>query len=276
MTALLKAIYFVSVALWTVLINTSVSGETLSNNMLQTKTFDVEETEQLLQVWSLPNDDQNNGILSLVAVTARSPIPNFEVIDVRKEGRIFTLLGELKCRSPVALSNGGFYFEDDAGFPQPLGLVISAGQKKNDFRRRKFGGFAVLNKQRVDIIPVDSVSAAREAYQAIQSSPILVYRGQNDMFSDRGVKFNRTAIGITDSGNVVLLGAFRPRGSAVSLYEFAELIVSLKLHGGPRIEAALALDGGPSSQIIIPETGDIFGYDGPNYLPNAICLNVLQ
>ncbi len=246
----------------------------LENSVLNLSSFNVDGTEHSLNVWSLPNDDKNNGPLSIVAVVSNSPRPGFKIIDVHKEGRIYELLEQLECESAVALSNGGFYLEDDAGNPLPMGLAISSGREINPFRPRKFGGFAVLNDDGPAIISVRNKSVAEDAQEAIQSSPIVVFGGENDMNSDDGVKFNRTAVGITTDKRVVLLGAFRTRGSAISLYEFAEAIVLMGEHGGPSIDAALALDGGPSSQIIVPATGDVFGYDGPNYLPNAVCLNI--
>lgn len=224
-------------------------------------------------VWSFPNDEERNGPLSVVAVVSSSPKPSFRIFDVRKEGRIYELLQAVECEGAIALSNGGFYLEDDDGKPHPMGLAIASDETINPFRPRRFGGYAVLEGGKPAILPVKSRNRAEAAEQAIQSSPIVVANGANDMNSDDGVKFNRTAVGITSDGRTVLVGAFRTRGSAISLYDFADAIVGMNSAGGPEIDVALALDGGPSSQILIPSTGDVYGYDGPNYLPNAVCLD---
>ena len=102
------------------------------------------------------------------------------------------------------------------------------------------------------IIGVNQPDAARRYKQAVQSTPIMVRSGRNDMRTDDGVLFDRIAVGRTKSGGLLVVGAFKEAGDAVSLFQMADFMVSMGKSGGPVAEDMLALDGGPSASLIIP------------------------
>ena len=107
---------------------------------------------------------------------------------------------------------------------------------------------------------------------ALQSSPILVADGANDMLGDDGRLDNRLAVVLDGSGGLALVGAFRDGGGAVSLHSFAEMLLALGPLAGLAPEGALALDGGSSAAIVLPGADRSWGGSLPGYMPNALCL----
>ena len=182
------------------------------------------------------------------------------------------MLKAADCKDPILLTNGGFYLQLESGLRKPLGLVISNGVVASPFRPRQNGGFLVSNGSDVKIIGVNQPDAARRYKQAVQSTPIMVRSGRNDMRTDDGVLFDRIAVGRTKSGGLLVVGAFKEAGDAVSLFQMADFMVSMGKSGGPVAEDMLALDGGPSASLIIPKLDLSFGYTSANYLPNGICV----
>ena len=244
---------------------------TLGHADYKKTTFSV-GAETTLHEWEIRDTSKKRNHLSIIAVVAPRDTFGLRVIRVELDGRIPKLLEQIDCRNRIVLSNGGFYIQNDDGTRQPLGLAQSEGVEISPFSPRSFGGFLAWTGKELRVIPVKKRNEVEESYEALQSSPILVHRQKNDIYSDDNVLFNRVAIGFTVDGDVVVLGAFRRKGSAVSLYAFADLILEMADNGGPSVQSALAMDGGPSSGIAIPVLKKEFGYSGVSYLPNAVCI----
>jgi len=225
--------------------------------------------------WTIVSSEQKNNDLVLIAVVNPKNTINMSVIDVQKDGRISELLLETGCRRPIVISNGGFYLQNEDSTRESMGLVVSNGQIVTPFRKRKYGGFIVWQESKLEIVPIGKFKELnRTKGEILQSSPIIVRNSLNDMNTDDFVNFNRVAVGFTAESELVVLGAFRRKGSAISLYKFADIAANMHLYGGPKIEAALAMDGGPSSGVSIPALKKYFGYNGPNFLPNAVCVQL--
>lgn len=89
---------------------------------------------------------------------------------------------------------------------------------------------------------------------ALQSYPFLIKNGLPAITQDSGKVAQRTAIGIDDAQNIYI---FSYLDSTISLYDFMEAIVSLKLP----VTQVLNLDGGPSSGLVGNYGGIEYGFD---------------
>lgn len=234
--------------------------------------FSVAGNTYRLYEWTLRQNDAPGDTLTVVAVVAPRGKFRLKVKDVQKRGRLAPLLKQLDCADAIALSNGGFYY-DDNGTPRPLGLSRSDNREISPFHDRRYGGFLACDGARVQIIPLRSRAQIVSMPEALQSTPIVVKGGKNDMHTEDGILFDRSAVGSTSDQGAVMIGAFRPSGSAISLNSFAEVIVQMASVSGPTVETALAMDGGPSAHVAVPALDRNYGYSGASFLPNAVCLS---
>ncbi len=169
----------------------------------------------------------------------------------------------------IAVLNGGFYGLDQRGSRIPLGLVISQGVVRNRLIGWKTGGVLEIGA-RLDIVPIARFVQRREIRAAVQSKPLVVEAGKVAIHSKGGDLANRSAIGLTPEGDVILAGAFSATNQAMTLYEFAEFLAAGPASGGPDAYIALAMDGGPGAHIYFPGARHHCGTDGPNYVPNVV------
>ena len=197
---------------------------------------------------------------------------NFSVLNIQKFGPSYQLFEEASGNS-VALINGGFFGYDAKGGRIPLGLSMGAGSRFSPLVKWTTGGvFVQTDTGALDIVPIRSFSNQKGVRAAVQSKPLLVENRSNGIRADDGSRFNRTAIGMTANKSVVLIGAFESFGRAVTLKEFTSFITRLPSLKRTTVVTALALDGGPGSQIYFPSVKLHFGDPGNNYVPNAIAI----
>lgn len=141
----------------------------------------------------------------------------------------------------IAAINGGFFTPEG----KPLGKVISDGRSVGSINRASSlgSGFFVEDPSgSMKLIRRDRFSAAR---QAIQSGPLLVENGRpvDGLSGDSSVARSLIA---TDGRNGWLL----VRSGPCSLAGLAEALAGKEL-AGVRIQSALNLDGGRSSELWI-------------------------
>lgn len=223
--------------------------------------------------WQLDDLSVPTRKLTLLALTLPAAAVEWQVVPVARRGRSADLLRQLPCADPWVLTSGGFYGRDAEGKPMPLWLSIAGGRVLSPFVGRRYGGVMARKpgQTRTHIFPVRQFPHAEPWAEALQSSPLIVDQGRNDMHRDDGKRFNRLAIGLDAAGNLMILGAFRANLRAVSLYAFAEIALAVGQRIGFDLEQALALDGGPSARIYLPGSGRFWGYGGRDYLPNGLC-----
>jgi hypothetical protein len=164
-----------------------------------------------------------------------------------------------------------FGFKSD-GTENPIGLIRSNGKRTVKIMEWDHGGLLVSdNRGDVRIIPAQNRNHAGAWPEAIQSKPIIIYKGQVDIRKNsRDSEFNRVAIGYTLEGDLLVIGVFHSFSQASTLFDFAQTFKEEAEHRGLKIHRALALDGGAGAQIHIPSKGLIFGDSGRSYFPNAI------
>lgn len=210
--------------------------------------------------------------LVLCWIDIPSQYSKISILDIRKFGPSYQIF-ESASTNAVALINGGFFGYDAKGDRIPFGLSMAAGSQLSPLIHWTTGGVLLQNDLGVvDIAPIRSIGALKGMQAALQSKPLLVENKKNGIRTDDGSRFNRTAIGITPNKSVVLVGAFESFGRALSLKDFASFITRLPALNGPAVVTALALDGGPGSQIYFPSAKLHFGDPGNNFVPNAISI----
>jgi len=150
------------------------------------------------------------------------------------------------CDESLACFNGNF-FEPDA---TPLGLMVSGGKVLKPLRRMNGGVFWIDAEGRVHVHGrrefARKVKLKKDVQFGIQGRPLLVREGK--VLRDFGPDLSRrTAIGIDGDGLVVVIVAPFPT-SLNALAEFARDRLG--------VTDLLNLDGGRSSQLVVPAEGD--------------------
>lgn len=225
-----------------------------------------------LMVWRIEDRAGAARPLDLVVVTVPGAAKTWRLLPVDASGSRADLLADLDCADAAVVTSGGFFAAREDGGLAPLGLAVGDGEELSPFAPRRWGG--VLAREGADsaVVPLSAVPRSPAWDEALQSSPIVVADGRNDMLRDDGRLDNRLAIGLDGQGGLIAVGAFRAGGGAVSLHAMAELILALEDAAGVVVRDALALDGGSSAQILVPATGRSWGSPLPGYMPNALCV----
>lgn len=222
--------------------------------------------------WRLQrNGDALSSPIDLILVMAEDKDIQARIQPVLKRGSAVSLYAPSLCPRAHIITNGSFYTRD-GDKSAPLGLVRSGGKTLSKLSQRRSGGFLVINQGKIGILPRAATARALIATDAIESSPIVVREGANDMRSDDGVRFDRVGVGTASNGKTVVVGAFAEDQDSITLFEFSSLARAAVMASGGRLRNLLAMDGGPSAHIYLPRARRLYGYRGPAYLPNAICI----
>ncbi len=225
-----------------------------------------------LLIWRIEDRAGAARPLELVVAVVPGGAAGWRVVPVDASGLRQALLEALDCDGAPVVTSGGFFAARDGGGYAPLGLAVGDGVELSAFAARRWGGVLERRGHDSTVVPLAAFDPSSAPDQAIQSSPIVVADGENDMLRDDGRLDNRLAIGLDGRGGLVAIGAFRDGGGAVSLHTLAELILALEPAAGLHVVHALALDGGSSAQIVAPGQGLSWGSPLPGYMPNAMCL----
>jgi uncharacterized protein YigE (DUF2233 family) len=136
--------------------------------------------------------------------------------------------------------NGGFFSTDF----KPLGLRINAGRLQNPLRPISWWGVFFIKNKQAYIIGTNDFHPDANINFAIQSGPRLIVAGKipNLMPSIA----NRTALGITRSGKVIILATQNLPLTTLQLAQIMQLSTS---QGGLDCVDAINLDGGGSTQL---------------------------
>lgn len=173
---------------------------------------------------------------------------------------------------PAAITvNGGFYLRDAKG-ARPLGLVRIAGSTKSPPSGRKFGGYLTGGHPGLAVLRKGDVQRALRAPYAIESSPLVVEGGASGIRSDDGEVYDRIAIGSARDGGALVVGVFGDDQETVTLGEFASIAIRATAMIGHPAADLLAMDGGPSAHVRLGAANALYGYRGPAFLPNVVCL----
>lgn len=150
------------------------------------------------------------------------------------------------------LMNAGYFTPER----RATGLLVSAGQTLSPFIPQAGAagsGVLVLEGGQVRLLERDAVKdrSFAGAGLAIQAGPRIIEEGGlPGIRSDNGRHANRSFIGRDRSGRLALGVSYHPRrGTGLSLYELQRVLTQTLASLDPalRLDAALNLDGGPST-----------------------------
>lgn len=197
--------------------------------------------------------------------------------DIRRKSTARQAYAPLANKNTILIASGGFFGFRSDGVEKPIGLIRSNGKRLVKIMEWDHGGILVSDRRgNVKIIPAQNRNQAGAWPEAIQSKPIILYKGTIDIRKNpRDAEFNRVAIGYTLEGDMLVVGVFHSFSQASTLYDFAQTFKDIADSRGLKIHRALALDGGAGAQIHIPSKGLLFGDSGRSYFPNAVRIDRL-
>jgi uncharacterized protein YigE (DUF2233 family) len=157
-----------------------------------------------------------------------------------------------KDKAVVAAVNGGFFEADGAA----SGLLVSQGRRMGKLDARGGSGILVVSHGRARLVSADGTDASMEGDVVLQCGPRLVEPdGTIGIRTDDGKRAARTAACIRDDGREIdLVLAFTRNGDrdGPGLYQMSQWLREPLVAGETSgCEAALNLDGGPSTGIVL-------------------------
>lgn len=166
----------------------------------------------------------------------------------------------------VALVNGGYF---DPQF-RPTGWLVDADRELAPRQNRAQGGVLALRRGGLYIGPLSAVPF--QPSFALQNSPRLVEPGGAvGIRSDDRKRAARTLACDAD-GRLHLVVIAAPVGDGPTLLEAAQLLAADPGQGGLGCDAALNLDGGPSTGIWLPPSAGVAGLNSAEPIGYALAV----
>lgn len=173
------------------------------------------------------------------------------------------LVSEWLNAPATQLAVNGNYFDPQH---RALGLIVADGQRAGQ-AYQGFGGMFVAHADRAEVRwNVDQpFEEAVVLTDAMQNFPMLVLPGgrANDQIDDNGARAPRTAVAQDRSGRIVFVVSPLP---AFTLTEFGEWLAASDLD----VDAALNLDGGTSSGLLVRDGDQVLGVNSWVSVPSVI------
>jgi uncharacterized protein YigE (DUF2233 family) len=177
----------------------------------------------------------------------------FEVYQNRDQETAITI-GEIHKETGSLLTfNGGFFTEDF----KPTGLLISNGEKIRVASTASLldGIFAIGESGGAKLFGNKDPIDEKKYTFAIQNGPVLLDDGGKIMIDEEtGKTASRTAIGLDEKGNIILVilkqSLFDP-SNHITLYEFARMLKESPGFREINLHSVLNLDGGASTGLMV-------------------------
>ncbi|MCB1385458.1 MAG: phosphodiester glycosidase family protein [Nitratireductor sp.] len=189
----------------------------------------------------------------LTALRLKDEAFRFAVLQADKAGGITARSGVEQSEAVLAV-NGGFFAARSDGKLVPVGMLIDDGQARSQAWKDSGGYLTIDDKGRADIL-LTAAGPPDDAREAIQSRPVLIEPGgkwamrTNTLDQERRTLFCRL-----DDGTSLLLVV---SGQGLSLYEAGWILRGPRWGGFFDCDAAIALDGGSSTQLTIDGEWDL-------------------
>ena len=136
--------------------------------------------------------------------------------------------------------NGGFFSPQS----QPLGLRINSGKVLHPLKNTSWWGVFIVKNSRAMIVPKSGFRYSKNIQFAIQAGPRLIVNGTIPKLRENVA--NRSALGVTRNGNVIIVAT---QNLALSTTQLASIMQRPEKQGGLACYNGLNLDGGNSSQL---------------------------
>ncbi len=151
--------------------------------------------------------------------------------------------------------NGSFFTEEF----KPTGYLKDETQEAGRISNADLlNGIFVINKKVGTLLDQTQKDDAKSAEFAIQNGPILLNnQGERMIKTDTGKTASRTAIGIDQSNQIVIIimkQDLSKLDNSLSLFEFTEMLKIVTPFKELGLRSVLNLDGGPSTGMMIGET----------------------
>jgi hypothetical protein len=222
--------------------------------------------------WRLRRVKGNGEVVTLLLAVLPLEQNRTFIEHVDRVGATSTVYSPGFCKHALVVVNGNF-FVDENNTKKPLGLLKVSGRTITKTSPRKTGGFLVVDASgRIKILPKLQREQAEIARDALESTPILILNGRDDMRGDQRDKFDRVAVGNSQNGDAIIIGAYAKNQQTISLAEFSKFALAALKNKEIEPDGLLAMDGGPSAHIWFPKRNALYGYRGTAYLPSAVCV----
>lgn len=209
------------------------------------------------EIEAISNSSQNLKDLLIVKIDPKKYA--FSIYQNKDQENSKSIQDIAKETGAVLAFNGGFFTQDF----KPTGLLISKGEKLRQQSPADLlnGTFTINNNQIPELITGEELVNGPKHPFAIQNGPVLIDQyGQIKISKDTGKASSRTAIGLDQDNNIILIlirQTILNSDNLVSLYEFAHLLKEATALQGLNLHSMLNLDGGSSTGMVI----------GENYFP---------
>ncbi|MEP3280427.1 MAG: phosphodiester glycosidase family protein [Stappiaceae bacterium] len=144
--------------------------------------------------------------------------------------------------------NAGYFARNKDGSIYPVGFLKIDGTRRSSPWNAGTGGLLSFSGKEMSIhVPLPSKIDRSAIRNGLQSKPVMIEPGGKwAMRSNREILKNRTAVCLLPDKNVLIVTV---SGRGLSLYELAVLMKKPDEDGFFGCEAAIALDGGSSTQV---------------------------
>lgn len=140
----------------------------------------------------------------------------------------------------IAGVNGGFFSPEF----KPLGLRINEGKEHSPLKNISWWGVFFIKDKQAYIVTQNNFQPDANIKFAVQSGPRLIINGKIPNLKPGAA--NRTALGITKSGRIILLAT---ENLPLTTLQLAQIMQSPTAEGGLNCLNAINLDGGSSTQL---------------------------
>lgn len=188
---------------------------------------------------------KNSSLFSLGAIHVfRVDLTHYSLhsIQTNDQNHHFNSMTDLLLANHALIGiNGGFFNENY----QSLGLRINNNKITNPIKNTPWWGIFYSNGSKAFIVPQREFKFSRAINFAVQSGPRLIIHG--NIPSLKPSLANRTALGITADGKLILLAT---EHYPLETSELAKILRQPEKEGGFNCVNALNLDGGSSTQMV--------------------------
>lgn len=204
------------------------------------------------------NSDQQK--VTLAALRIAPALYRFDILSAKKlMGAPLAYLPDLAAKTrPLAAVNASLFRQDNL---EPLGLVVARGTQLHAWRKPTSTADSGVFWVKDGRVGVEWAKELKKEWQeddlAVQAGPIIVEPGKKPGIYRHAQQFRaRTAIGIDDQERVIMVCTLRKTEaeedlSGLDLYELMQIMMLSEPEGGLGLKAALNLDGGTSTAMII-------------------------